>query len=74
MAAIGDHLLVLWNAICSVFKLLFWCLEGVENLASMLTTGITVFVDVVGFFPAAVVSSLVAGCGILLVLRVVGRS
>ena len=74
MAAIGDLLTSLWYAFRNLFKILWWWICGIFDLADMFNTATTVLVDVFDFFPQAVVASLMAVCGGLLVLRLFGRS
>lgn len=74
MAAIGDFLVQLVYAIRSFFKIIFWWFNGIHGLASNFNAAIGILVDVFDFFPAVVVSSLMAVCGGLLVLRLFGRS
>lgn len=74
MAAIGDFLVNLIYSIRSFFKIIIWWIQGIVDLGEMFNASIGILVDVFDFFPAAVVSSLMAICGGLLVLRLFGRS
>ena len=74
MAAIADFFINVIFSIRSFFKIIFWWLRGIVDLGEMFNASISILVDVFDFFPAAVVSSLMAVCGGLLVLRLFGRS
>lgn len=74
MSAIGDFFVNLIYSIRSFFKIIFWWIQGIVDLGGMFNVAIGILVDVFDFFPAAVVSSLLAVCGGLLVLRLFGRS
>lgn len=74
MAAIGDFLISIGYSIRNFFKIIFWWISGIFDLADMFNTATTVLVDVFDFFPKVVVASLMAVCGGLLVLRLFGRS
>ena len=74
MGAIGDFLVQLIYSIRSFFKIIFWWFSGITDLAANFNAAIGILVDVFDFFPAVVVSSLMAVCGGLLVLRLFGRS
>lgn len=74
MGAIGDFLVQLIYSIRSFFKIIFWWISGITDLAGNFNAAIGILVDVFDFFPAVVVSSLMAVCGGLLVLRLFGRS
>lgn len=74
MAAIGDFFVNLIYSIRSFFLIIFWWIRGIVDLGAMFNASIGILVDVFDFFPTAVVSSLMAVCGGLLVLRLFGRS
>lgn len=74
MAAIGDFLLSLLYSVRSFFKIIFWWVRGIVDLGGMFNAAVGILVDVFDFFPTMVVSSLMAVCGGLLVLRLFGRS
>lgn len=74
MSAIGDFLVSLAYSIRSFIKIVFWWFQGITDLGEMFNAAVGILVDVFDFFPAAVVSSLMAVCGGLLVLRLFGRS
>lgn len=74
MAAIAEFIINLVYSIRSFFKIIFWWIRGIVDLGGMFNASIGILVDVFDFFPVAVVSSLMAVCGGLLVLRLFGRS
>lgn len=74
MGAIIDFFSNLFDTIGNLFKLIFWWISGIFDLGEMFTSSINILVDVLDFFPVAVVSGLMAVCSVLLILRIFGRA
>lgn len=74
MQALFESIGALFHTIGTISDLLTWLVCGLLDMGEMLMESVSVFSTVIKFFPQAVVTSLTAVCGGLVVLRIFGRS
>ena len=74
MGVIISWLESLVQSIFMGIQFIFWLLGGLVNLGTVMTESINIFSEILRFLPGAVTSTMVAGCGGLVVFRIFGRS
>lgn len=55
-------------------KYIFWLLQGLLNLGTIMTESTNIFAEILSFLNPVVTSTMIAVCGGLVVFRIFGRS
>lgn len=64
----------LFQGIYSLIRIALWLLQGMQTYSTVLLGSLNTLVGVMDFLPTAVASGIMAACGVLVTLRIAGRS